>query len=297
VPNGPRSQDRASSGPYPESSTTLPLEVDPRPTREEAVRPFFVFCCAGGEDTSPPTPLHSFFSMGEAIGGGETAAALAAVVVAADNAFLVEFPVDHPCFLFESAVHVVRSNGRASFACCKGDFRPAGVQTPSAGRFARPVCSPASFALHGAAVPPPPRRSPVAGAADPVSGALPVPSPRIPCPTRPGGADPGAERQLEGGAVAAARPHEGATGGADAAPPPPPPSGARRTRASLRGVDFSSPPKRSSPLFSPRRRTGPCPAWRRPPARRRPGGSQRRGRRSLDARRSPAPPPWAQGAG
>jgi len=36
VPNGPRSQARASSGPCPSSSTTLPLEEDPRPCRAEA---------------------------------------------------------------------------------------------------------------------------------------------------------------------------------------------------------------------------------------------------------------------
>ena len=33
VPNGPRSQAQASSGPCPASSTTLPLEEDPRPSR------------------------------------------------------------------------------------------------------------------------------------------------------------------------------------------------------------------------------------------------------------------------
>jgi len=33
VPSGPRSQARASSGPCPASSTTLPLEEDPRPSR------------------------------------------------------------------------------------------------------------------------------------------------------------------------------------------------------------------------------------------------------------------------
>jgi len=36
VPNGPRSQARASRGPCPASSTTLPLEEDPRPSRAEA---------------------------------------------------------------------------------------------------------------------------------------------------------------------------------------------------------------------------------------------------------------------
>jgi len=36
VPNGPRSQARASSGPCPASSTTLPLEADPRPSRVKA---------------------------------------------------------------------------------------------------------------------------------------------------------------------------------------------------------------------------------------------------------------------
>ena len=36
VPNGPRSQARASSGPYRASSTTLSLEGDPRPSRAEA---------------------------------------------------------------------------------------------------------------------------------------------------------------------------------------------------------------------------------------------------------------------
>jgi len=36
VPNGPRSQARASSGPCPASTTTLPLEEDPRPSWAEA---------------------------------------------------------------------------------------------------------------------------------------------------------------------------------------------------------------------------------------------------------------------
>jgi len=36
VPNGPRSQARASSGPCPASLTALPLEGDPRPSRAEA---------------------------------------------------------------------------------------------------------------------------------------------------------------------------------------------------------------------------------------------------------------------
>jgi len=36
VPNGPRSQDRASSGPSPAFATALPLEEDPRPSRAEA---------------------------------------------------------------------------------------------------------------------------------------------------------------------------------------------------------------------------------------------------------------------
>jgi len=36
VPNGPRSQARASSGPYPASLTAFPLEEDPRPSRAEA---------------------------------------------------------------------------------------------------------------------------------------------------------------------------------------------------------------------------------------------------------------------
>ena len=36
VPNGPRSQARASRGPCPASSTTLPLDEDPRPSRAEA---------------------------------------------------------------------------------------------------------------------------------------------------------------------------------------------------------------------------------------------------------------------
>ena len=36
VPNGPRSQARASSGPCPASLTALPLEEDPRPSRAEA---------------------------------------------------------------------------------------------------------------------------------------------------------------------------------------------------------------------------------------------------------------------
>jgi len=35
VPNGPRSQARASSGPCPASLTALPLEADPRPSRAE----------------------------------------------------------------------------------------------------------------------------------------------------------------------------------------------------------------------------------------------------------------------
>jgi len=134
VPNGPRSQARASSGPCPASSTTLPLEKDPRPTRAEAVRPFSFFFSLPGVGTPPPPPLPTlFFAMGDAIEGGETAAGLAAVVVSAVNAFLVKFPVDDPCFMFESAVDVVRSNGRASFARCKGDFRSAGAQTLLAG--------------------------------------------------------------------------------------------------------------------------------------------------------------------
>ena len=33
VPNGPQSQAQASSGPCPASSTTLPMEEDPRPSR------------------------------------------------------------------------------------------------------------------------------------------------------------------------------------------------------------------------------------------------------------------------
>ena len=36
VPNGPRSQARASNGPCPASSIALPLEEDPRPSRAEA---------------------------------------------------------------------------------------------------------------------------------------------------------------------------------------------------------------------------------------------------------------------
>ena len=36
VPNGPRSQARASSGPCPASQTAFPLEGDPRPSRAEA---------------------------------------------------------------------------------------------------------------------------------------------------------------------------------------------------------------------------------------------------------------------
>jgi len=36
VPNGPRSQARASGGPCPASLTALPLEGDPRPSRAEA---------------------------------------------------------------------------------------------------------------------------------------------------------------------------------------------------------------------------------------------------------------------
>ena len=36
VPNGPRSQARASSGPCPASLTALPLEGDPRPSRADA---------------------------------------------------------------------------------------------------------------------------------------------------------------------------------------------------------------------------------------------------------------------
>jgi len=36
MPNGPRSQARASSGPCPASSNTLRLEEDPRPSRAEA---------------------------------------------------------------------------------------------------------------------------------------------------------------------------------------------------------------------------------------------------------------------
>ena len=171
------------------------------------------FAVPGVGTPPPPFPPPFFFAMGDAIGGGETAAALAAVVVSAVNAFLVEVPVDDPCFLFESAVHVVRSNGRASFARCKGDFRLAGVQTPSAGHFVRPSCSPPSFALPPAAVPPPPRRPTVARAADPISGALPVAPPAIPGPTRPDGADTRAKVPLGGGAVAVARPHAGATGG------------------------------------------------------------------------------------
>jgi len=38
VPNGPRTRARASSGTCPASSTTLPLEEDPRPSRAEAGR-------------------------------------------------------------------------------------------------------------------------------------------------------------------------------------------------------------------------------------------------------------------
>jgi len=38
VPNGPRSQARASSGPCPASLTALPLEEDPRPSRAETGR-------------------------------------------------------------------------------------------------------------------------------------------------------------------------------------------------------------------------------------------------------------------
>ena len=36
MPNGPRSQARASSGPCPASSITLPLEENPRPSRTKA---------------------------------------------------------------------------------------------------------------------------------------------------------------------------------------------------------------------------------------------------------------------
>jgi len=179
---------------------------------------------AGGGRPPPPPPLH-FFAMGGALGGGETATLLAGVVGAAANAFLVEFPVEDPCFLFESAVHVVRSNGRASFARCKGEFRSAGVQTPSAGQSARPSCSPASFALPPAAVPPPPRRLTVAGADDPVAVALSIPPPPVPASARAGGVDSGEERTLGGVSVAAVQPHGGPTGGVDAAPPSPPPRG------------------------------------------------------------------------
>jgi len=48
---------------------------------------------------------------------------LASAVIFAVNAFVAGFSVDDPCLLFESAVEVVRANGRAAFTGCNAEFR------------------------------------------------------------------------------------------------------------------------------------------------------------------------------
>ena len=69
--------------------------------------------------------------MSSAIGGGEAASALAGAVIFAVNLFVAGFPVDDPCLLFESAVEVVRANGRAAFTVCNAEFR---YGSPAGGR-------------------------------------------------------------------------------------------------------------------------------------------------------------------
>jgi len=161
--------------------------------------------------------------MSSAIGGGKAVTALAGAVTLAINAYIAEFLVDDPCLLFESAVAVVRANGRAAFAGCNAEFGPADSSARASAPLIGPSCSRQFSAPSPAVVAPRLVRAPV------LAGVIP---PGVVAPLRPpaarGGGRPvlgtaGAARRAVGAVSTAGSPRGGVLLG-DAAPPPLPAS-------------------------------------------------------------------------
>ena len=191
----------------------------PHPNRASDVRfSWFSFSAEGGTPFPAP-PSGPVGAMSSAIGGGEAATALAGAVVLAVNAFIAGFPVDDPRLLFESAVDVVRANGRAAFAGCHAKFGPADSAARLSAPIIGPSCSRQFSAPPPAAAAPPPRRAAGAGGAVPPGDV----APRRPPAARGGGhpvfASSGAARRAVG-AVTAAWPSRGGVLADNAAPPP-----------------------------------------------------------------------------
>jgi len=144
--------------------------------------------------------------MSSAIGGGEAATALAGAVIFAVKAFVAGFPVDDPFLLFESAVEVVRANGRAAFPGCNAEIR---YGSPAVGR----PSSSSSSSSSSATVPPSSPRAPppVARSVTPVAPLARADA--VSVPARLPSVATGATRSVVGGAAPAGPPRGAASTG------------------------------------------------------------------------------------
>jgi len=159
--------------------------------------------------------------MSLAIGGGEAVTALAGAVTLAINAFIAGCPVDDPCLLFESAVAVVRANGRAAFAGCNAEFGPADTSARLSAPLIGPSCSRQFSAPPSAAVAPPLLRAPLLAGVIPSRVVAPLRPPAARHGGRPVLSTAGAARRAVGAVLTAGPPRGGVLLG-NAAPPPPP---------------------------------------------------------------------------
>jgi len=145
-------------------------------------------------------------AMSSAIGGGEAATALAGAVILAINAFMAGLQVDDPCLLFESAVEVVRANGRAAFTGCNAEFRSG---SPATG----PSSSSSSSSSSSATAPPSSPRAPPAGARSVAPVAPLVIAAAVSAPARPPAVAPRATRPAVRGVLVAGTPRGAALSG------------------------------------------------------------------------------------